>query len=58
MTVAEIINDEKVEFDVNRAAAKISALSSNKIQNYEKLTDKYYLLIKVYQQNKLDLKDI
>lgn len=58
MTVAEIINDEKVEFDVNRAAAKISALSPNKIQNYEKLTDKYYLLIKVYQQNKLDLKDI
>ena len=43
MTVAEIINDEKVEFDVNRAAAKISALSSKKIQNYEKLTDKEIL---------------
>lgn len=35
MAVPEIFKDEKVQFDVNREAAKIFVLSSNKIQKYE-----------------------
>ena len=30
--------DEKLQFDINRKAAKISALSSGKINKYEYLT--------------------
>ena len=32
------IRDEKLQYDVNREAAKISALSSGKIHKYEYLT--------------------
>ena len=32
------IRDEKLQYDVNRAAAKISVLSSGKIDKYECLT--------------------
>ena len=32
------IRDEKLEYDINREAAKISALSSGKIRKYEYLT--------------------
>ena len=32
------IEDEKLQYDINREAAKISALSSGKIYNYEYLT--------------------
>ena len=32
------IRDEKLQYDVNREAAKISALSSGKIDRYEYLT--------------------
>ena len=32
------IGDEKVQYDVNREAAKISALSSGKINKHEFLT--------------------
>ena len=32
------IRDEKLQYDINREAAKISALSSGKIDNYEYLT--------------------
>ena len=32
------IRDEKLQYDINREAAKISALSSGKIDKYEYLT--------------------
>ena len=32
------IRDERLQYDVNREAAKISALSSSKIDKYEYLT--------------------
>ena len=38
MTIEDQIKDEKLQYDINREAAKISALSSNKIDNYEYLT--------------------
>ena len=38
MTIEDEIRDEKLEYDINREAAKISALSSAKIDKYEYLT--------------------
>ena len=38
MTIDDQIRDEKLQYDINREAAKISALSSNKISKYEYLT--------------------
>ena len=38
MTIDENIRDEKLQYNINREAAKISALSSNKIHKYEYLT--------------------
>ena len=38
MTFADQIIDEKLQYDINREAAKISALSSGKIDKYEYLT--------------------
>ena len=38
MTIDNKIRDEKLQYDINREAAKISALSSNKIHKYEYLT--------------------
>ena len=38
MTINDQIRDEKLQYDINREAAKISALSSGKIHNYEYLT--------------------
>ena len=38
MTINDQIRDEKLQHDINREAAKISALSSDKIQKYEHLT--------------------
>ena len=38
MTIEDQIKDEKLQYDVNREAAKISALSSGKIDKYEYLT--------------------
>ena len=37
MTIDENIRDEKLQYNINREAAKISALSSNKIHKYEYL---------------------
>ena len=34
MTIDDQIRDKKLQYDINREAAKISALSSNKIDNY------------------------
>ena len=38
MTINDQIRDEKLQYDINREAAKISALSSGKIHKYEHLT--------------------
>ena len=37
MTIDDQIKDEKLKYDINREAAKISALSSGKIHKYEYL---------------------
>ena len=38
MRINDQIRDEKLRYDINREAAKISALSSGKIHKYEYLT--------------------
>ena len=38
MTMEDQIRDEKLPYDINREAAKISALWSGKIEKYEYLT--------------------
>ena len=38
MTIDDKIRDEKLQYNINREAAKISALSSGKIDKYEYLT--------------------
>ena len=38
MIIDDQIRDEKLQYDINREAAKISDLSSNKIGKYEYLT--------------------
>ena len=38
MTINDQIRDEKLQYDINREAAKISAFSSNKFNKYEYLT--------------------
>ena len=37
MTIDVQIRDEKLQYDINREVAKISALSSNKLGKYENL---------------------
>ena len=39
MTTNDQNRDEKLQYDIDREAAKISALSSGKIHKYEYLTD-------------------
>ena len=39
MTINDKIRDELLQYDINREAAKISALLSGKIDKYEYLTD-------------------
>ena len=43
MTTDNKIKDEKLEHDINREEAKISALFSSKIDKYEYLTDEEIL---------------
>ena len=43
MTTDDKIRDKKLQYDSNREAAKISALSSEKIDKYEYLTGKEIL---------------
>ena len=43
MTNEAKIKDEKLQYDINRKAAKISALSSGKIDQYEYLKDEKML---------------
>ena len=38
MTTDDQVRDEKIQYDINRESAKISALSSGKIGKYEYLT--------------------
>ena len=38
MTINDQIKDENIQYDINREAAKISALSSGEICKYEYLT--------------------
>ena len=44
MTINEQIRNEKLQYDLNRKAAKISALSSGKVHKYEYLTGEDILL--------------
>ena len=43
MTIDDQIRDEKLQYDINREAAEILALSSDKIDKYEYLTVKEIL---------------
>ena len=38
MTINDQIKDEQLQYNINREAAKISALSSSKLRKYEYLT--------------------
>ena len=53
MTINDKIRDEKLQYDINREAAKISALSSAKIDKYEYLTGEEILTL---DQKKSDIK--
>ena len=44
MTIDDKIRDEKLQYDINREAAKMSALSSDKIHKYEYLNGEDILL--------------
>ena len=44
MTINDQIRDEKPQYDINKEAAKISALSSGKLHKYEYLTGKDILI--------------
>ena len=44
MTIEDQIRDEKLQYDINRESAKISALSSGKTDKYEYLTGEEILL--------------
>ena len=54
-TINDQIRDEKVQYKINREAAKISALSSGKIRKYEYLTGEDILPSNQQQQNKQNL---
>ena len=43
MTIKDQIRDEKLQYDINREAVKISALSSGKLDKYEYLTSEEIL---------------
>ena len=45
MTIEDQIRDEKLQCNINREFAKISALSSGKIDKYEYLSVKKYCLL-------------
>ena len=58
MTVDDKVRDEKLQYDINAEAAKITALSSGKIGKYEHLTREEILpfnLRQIIQQAKLDI---
>ena len=43
MTIEDHIRDEKMQYNINRETAKISVLSSGKIDSYEYLTSEEIL---------------
>ena len=43
MTIEDQTRDENLQYDINREAAKISALSSGKTDQYEYITDEELL---------------
>ena len=43
MAIDDQIINEKLQYDINKEAAKTSALSSGKLHKYEYLTDGYIL---------------
>ena len=43
MTIDDKLIDEKIQYDINREAAKISTISSGKIDKYEYLTSEEIL---------------
>ena len=45
MTIEDQIKDEKLQYDINREAAKISVLSSGKLDKHEHLTDEEILIL-------------
>ena len=47
MTIYDQIKDEKLQYDINREAAKISALSSGKFNKYKYLTGDHLKLITI-----------
>ena len=49
MTIKDQIRDEKLQYDINREASKISALSSGKIDKYEYFTGEEILPSKQQQ---------
>ena len=49
MTIEDQIKDEKLQYDINREAAKISALSSGKFDKYEYLTGEEILALNQQQ---------
>ena len=53
MTIGDKIGDEKLQYDINREAAKISALSSSKTDKYEYLTCEEILPSNILLQKKL-----
>ena len=51
MTIDDQIRDEKLQYDINREAAKISTLSSGKIDQYEYLTGEEILPPNILKNN-------
>ena len=45
MRIGDQVTDKKIQYDINSEAAKISVLSSGKINNYEYLTGEETLLL-------------
>ena len=70
MTIGDKISDEKLQYGINREAAKISAISLNKINKHQNLTTKeilpsdqnelieqvtYFPLAKVFETQRLKM---
>ena len=49
MTLEDQIRDEKLQYDINREVAKISTLSSDKVDKYEYLTGEETLSLNQHQ---------
>ena len=56
MTIDDQIRDERLQYDINKEAAKISALLSGKLDKCEYLTSKEILPSNQKKKNKLSLR--